>query len=146
MAFLIRSQRGISLVEVLVTLVILSLIGTIVWSVFFQGYRFSQKAVTKNMLQQEANLVVTNLTKIHQTSKQYSISTTDPDCTITVTYTKQDNSQQTQVFSKTGLCYSTDATGDFDPNTNDNFLKITIYDQKDPTNRVEMNAFLYRLK
>lgn len=143
---MIRCQRGISLVEVLVTLSILSLIGTIVWSVFFQGVNFSQRAVTKNTLQQEANFVITRLTKIHQTSIQYSISNNTPDCAITVLFTKQDTSQQTEVFSQTGFCYSTDVSGTFDPTTNDNNLKVTIYDQKDPNNKVEMNAFLYRLK
>lgn len=150
---MIRNQRGLSLVELLAVLAILSFLGTIIWSVFFQGYNFSKRAVTKNMLQQDANLIVTNLTKIHQTSEQYTISTTSsitnaPGCnTIKVSYTNQDNSDHTLSFDKTGFCYSTDVTGTFNPNEDNKInLKITIYDQEDPNNKVEVNAFLYRLK
>lgn len=145
MVLLIRTQRGITLVELLVTLAILSIIGTIIWSVFFQGYNFSQKAITKNRLQQEANMVIVNLTKIHQTSLVYSISNTD--CKITVNYTKKiDNSQQSQIFQGNGLCYATDVTGSFDPNQNDNDVKVTVYDQNDRNNKAEVDTFLYRLK
>ncbi|MDP4156097.1 MAG: type II secretion system protein [Bacillota bacterium] len=142
---MIRTQRGISLIELLVTLAILSVIGTIIWSVFFQGYKYSQKAVTKNRLQQEANLVIVNLTKIHQTSLVYSIN--NADCKITVNFTKkQNNSQQSQVFEGNGLCYTTDVTGNFDPNQNDNDVKVTVYDQNDRNNKAEVDTFLYRLK
>lgn len=145
MVLLIRTQRGITLIELLVTLAILSIIGTIIWSVFFQGYNFSQKAVTKNRLQQEANMVIVNLTKIHQTSLVYSISNTD--CKITVNYTKKiDNSQQSQIFQGNGLCYETNVTGSFDPNQNDNDVKVTVYDQNDRNNKAEVDTFLYRLK
>jgi prepilin-type N-terminal cleavage/methylation domain-containing protein len=145
MVFLIRTQRGITLIELLVTLAILSVIGTIIWSIFFQGYNFSQKSVTKNRLQQEANLVIVNLTKIHQTSLVYTIS--NSDCKITVNYTiKLDYSKQSQVFAGSGLCYTTDVTGSFDPNQNDNDIKVTVYDQNDRTNQAEVDTFLYRLK
>jgi prepilin-type N-terminal cleavage/methylation domain-containing protein len=145
MVFLIRTQRGITLIELLVTIAILSVIGAIIWSVFFQGFNFSQKSVTKNRLQQEANIVIVNLTRIHQTSLVYSISSSD--CKITVNYTKKvDNSQQSLVFEGDGLCYTTDMTGSFDPNQNDNDVKVTVYDQNDPTNKAEVDAFLYRLK
>ncbi len=149
---MIRTQRGLSVVELIVALAILSLVGIIIWSVFFQGYNFSQKAVTKNSIQQEANLIAANLTKIQQTSKSYTISTispprpNDPSCTtLKVEYTKQDNSNITLAFDKAGLCYSVDQTGTFDPKTNRN-IKLTIYAKNDSKNRVDMNIFLYRLK
>lgn len=145
MSRLIRTQRGITLVELLVTLGILSFIGTLIWGVYFQGFNYSQKSMMKNTLQQEANLVIVNLTKIHQTSSQYQISSSD--CNITVIYTSnQDHSQHTQIFSKNGLCYSTTVTGTFDPSQDDVNLTVTIYDQKDTNNKVDVNAFLYRLK
>jgi Tfp pilus assembly protein PilE len=163
MTFLLRTQRGITLVEVLSVLTILSLIGTIIWSVFFQGLSFSKKAETKNMLQQEANLITTNLTKIHQTSTKYEIeNTTDTNnhksegCKIIkVSYTKnKENSnmppfdQTLTPFDKAGICYSTDVKRVVEPLGSDNTLNILVkvWDQNDPSNFVQINAFLYRLK
>jgi type II secretory pathway component PulJ len=158
MEILIRNHRGISLVEVLVTLAILSLVGIIIWGVFFQGFSFSKKMESKNALQQEANLIITNLTKVHQTSTEYQISnTTDTenhkniDCKmISVTY-KTDNSGPTNTlpsFDRVGMCYSADVTRVIYPMGSDNFLKITIKieDENDRNNFVQMDAYLSRLK
>jgi type II secretory pathway pseudopilin PulG len=151
---LIRTQRGITLVELLVTLGILSFIGIIIWSVFFQGAAYSQKSSTKNAMQQEANIIITSLIKIHQTSDQYQINSSG--CKLTVTFTKN-NSIQTQDLSNSKFCISARivdvATGtvltgtDFiDPNGQDISYELTIKDANDSTNQVIENGTLYRLK
>jgi prepilin-type N-terminal cleavage/methylation domain-containing protein len=141
---MIRQQRGITLIELLATITILSFVGVIIWSIFFQGYTFSHKSMSKNSIQQEATIILTNLTKIHQTSKQYEISNTA--CTITVTITKQDSSIQSQEFKHTGLCISSSYTGLVIPEEDDIHLTLTIHEVSDPTNEVNVDSFLYRLK
>ncbi|MEH7255815.1 prepilin-type N-terminal cleavage/methylation domain-containing protein, partial [Neobacillus niacini] len=146
MVILLRTQRGITLIEVLVTLAILSFIGITVWNVFFQGYNFSQKSITKNTIQQEANLVITNLTNIHQTSKQYEIQSAA--CQITVNITNNDNSTKTMVFNDSRFCYSTLNTGLINPKLTSNRLMLTVSvsDRKVTSNKVDINTTLYRLK
>jgi prepilin-type N-terminal cleavage/methylation domain-containing protein len=153
MDILIRNQRGISLVELLVTLAILSLVGTIIWGVFFQGSSYSQKAATKNKLQQEANILITRMTKIHQTSDHYML--TSSDCETTVTYPDSDPPIPSVTFSNSQICFSVEIvnpstnipiTNPVYPNTQDSKLIGDIHDKNDPTDKVDIDLLLYRLK
>jgi prepilin-type N-terminal cleavage/methylation domain-containing protein len=141
---MIRDQRGVTLIELLVTLMILSSIGGIIWSVFFQGSKFTQNSISKNTTQQEANILITTLKRIHQTSKNYTVNSSA--CKVTVTATKQDNTTKNYEFKATNLCISIDHAGTVIPDNNDISIKLTIYDINNTNNRVEINAILYRLK
>jgi hypothetical protein len=135
----------------LVTLGILSFTGIIIWSVFFQGATYTQRASTKNELHQEANIVITKLTKIHQTSDQYQISNTG--CKLTVTI----NTNQIQEINNSKYCISVRLVNIdtnevlvenslVDPNNNDISFQLTIYDLDDNRNSIVENGILYRLK
>ena len=96
------NQRGITLIELLATLAILSIVSILIWSIFFQGTNYSNKAMTKNQMQQEANIIITNLTKIHQTSDSYDI-----DSSKTCSFTVNDNDKGlTEVFEHSQLSIS----------------------------------------
>jgi type II secretory pathway pseudopilin PulG len=151
---LIRTQRGITLVELLAALTILSFIGILIWSVFFQGSTYSLKSSTKNALQQEANIVITNLIKIHQTSDQYQINSNG--CKLTVTIIKN-SIPQTKELSNSKFCISINladtetgkvysASDPIDPNNYDIHFILTISDLNDNENRVVEDGILYRLK
>lgn len=145
-----KNQRGLTLVEVLATLVILSIAGVLIWSIFFQGLKFSQNAVSKNMMIQEANIVISNLKKIHQTSSEYNITSIPTDCEIVVedivdkaTNTPKPN----QVFNHTQLCISSSFTGVVDTKlSNEVPIDITIKDNDNLTNKVLVNTVLHRFK
>lgn len=96
-------ERGLTLIEVLTTLAILSFIGTIIWSVFIQGYRNSQQAISKNLILQEVNILISNLTNLHQKLDIYEI--TSENCTIKITNLKT-TPYQTQVFSNKNICFN----------------------------------------
>ena len=59
-----KNQRGITLIELLLTISIISFVGVLIWSVFFQGTEYSNTAITNNQMQQEANIIMTKITKI----------------------------------------------------------------------------------
>jgi prepilin-type N-terminal cleavage/methylation domain-containing protein len=141
---LLRKQDGLTLIELLITLAILSFTGSIVWSVFFQGINFSQTSISKNTIQQETNLIITNLKKIHQTSKEYTIN--NGTCTITVNATKADSSTQTYVFDHPSLCFQLDYTGLVQPDNEDVKLTITTSEKNDTNNKLEIKTILFRLK
>lgn len=139
-----HKERGFTLIEVLASILILSIIGVIIWNVFIQGSKYAKYSLSKNALQQEANYVITNLTRIHQTSTTYQISSSS--CQINVTYTKQDGTISTKLFDSQDICYSTNFTGTVNPNEDDINLTITLSDKKKSSSKVDISTILYRLK
>lgn len=146
-----KNERGITLIEGLATLVILSIIGVLIWNVFFQGYKYSQKAVSKNTMQQEANIIITTLTRIHQTSQEYTITNADGVIVITAT-----NPDQTIQFKDSRMNYWIKENEDevdeqereiksINPKTRKLELFIIIKDKHDSKNKVEIETLLYRL-
>ncbi|OLS41520.1 prepilin-type N-terminal cleavage/methylation domain-containing protein [Bacillus sp. MRMR6] len=147
---MLRHERGLTLVEVLATLTLLSVISIIIWSIFFQGYSFSQKAISKNFIQQETNLLITNLTTTHQTAKQYEILNSTDECKITVNIVNRDATTKTDVYSHPNMCFKFEiqnsVTNPVNPNLNNVRLKITTSDKSYPDNKITLNTFLYRVK
>jgi prepilin-type N-terminal cleavage/methylation domain-containing protein len=148
-----RDERGLTLIEVLVALAILSFLSVIIWSFFFQGYKFSQKAISKNMMIQETNILITNLTKIHQTIEKYAIKS--ENCNIKITNLKTTPPQE-QIFDYPSICFDLleinnvkgagPITIEPNKNGNDISLKISTRDKKNPDNSIIIDTFLYRVK
>ncbi|MEW9053299.1 MAG: type II secretion system protein [Neobacillus sp.] len=146
-------ESGLTLVELLATLVILSILGVIIWSIFFQGFSFSQKAISKNSMLQESNITITNLTRIHQTLTEYEIKS--ENCDILITNNKV-TPPQVQEFHHTSICFNLDIKVDstdkgtgpvtIKPNSNNVTLIITASDRKRPDNQIVLDTFLYRMK
>jgi prepilin-type N-terminal cleavage/methylation domain-containing protein len=143
-----KNERGLTLIEVLAAVTVLSIIGVIVWNAFFQGYEYSQTAVSKNTMNQEANLIITNLTRIHQTSESYTLSNIDNTIVLTVTKPepsktiKFEHSQMEFVIDLKGHSMTIDPTKTEDKKID---LTITIKDKNDSSNQVEVDTILYRL-
>ena len=139
-----RSEQGITLIELLMGMSLLIIVGSVVWSVFLQGLRFSNQAISKNNMLQEVNYTVARLVKIHQTADTYEIIS--EDCKITVLYTVSGYRQANEVFKHPQLCFQTNNNGAIDPNINDNSFRISIYSISEPDKKVELQKTLYRLK
>ncbi|MGG1677592.1 type II secretion system protein J [Neobacillus sp. NRS-1170] len=147
-----RDESGLTLVEVLATLAIFSMAAVIIWSVFFQGLNFSEKAISKNFMLQESNILVTNLKRVHQKLIKYEIRS--ENCTIKVT--DLTNPSQVQEFNHQSICFkileinnvsgSGPITIEPNKNANDVSLKISASDKNNQANSVTINTFLYRVK
>lgn len=61
----IHNQKGITLVEILAAIVIVSFLTVIVWRFFFQTIDYNSYAVTEQTLQQEANVILATLQAEH---------------------------------------------------------------------------------
>lgn len=150
-----RDESGLTLIEVLLTLSILSIISVIIWGVFFQGFNFSQKAMSKNFMLQESNLLITNLKKTHQTLVTYDIRSENCDIKVRNLTTTTTPAPE-QIFNHPNICFkileinNVTSSGPLtvNPNkiANDVSLKISASDKKNPGNVVTINTFLYRVK
>jgi prepilin-type N-terminal cleavage/methylation domain-containing protein len=154
MIHLRNNERGMSLIEVLLTLTILSIVGTVIWQAFFQGYQYSNNAVSKNLLQQEANLVITNLTRVHQSLEEYTIKSSngtieviDPSNSLIAKYT--DSRFDYGVFITSPDSDPIELTNQSvtPSNKGQNLnIKVIITEKRNSNNKVEVATLLYRLK
>lgn len=146
-------ERGLTLIEVLASLAILSFISVIIWSVFFQGYKYSQNAISKNSILQEVNILTSNITKLHQSLETYEISS--ENCSIKITDLKMSPHTE-QLFSNTKICFKileiNNVSGagptTVEPNKsgNDVSLKISASDKNNSQNDITVKTYLYRIK
>ncbi|MFP3323716.1 prepilin-type N-terminal cleavage/methylation domain-containing protein [Planococcus sp. SIMBA_160] len=68
---MVRSQKGITLVELLAALTLVSIVVAIAWTALSTGMQHTASEVTKTQLQQEANLIITKLTNEHRKNDLY---------------------------------------------------------------------------
>lgn len=61
----LKNEKGLTLVEVLATLVLFSIIAITIWNFFFQTINHNEREVTQNQLQREANLIVNTIQNFH---------------------------------------------------------------------------------
>ena len=81
-----KNQRGVTLIEVLATLTIMSLFGGIVYGVFINGMNYSSKAKDTVSIQQEANYVLTILKEMQEKKDSYTVSVSQDHGTVSSDY------------------------------------------------------------
>ncbi|WP_231687986.1 type II secretion system protein [Bacillus sp. FJAT-27251] len=141
-----KNEQGITLVEVLATILILSIAGTIIWQVFFQGYQYSQRALSKNKMLQEVNIISTNILRTHQTEEQYQLKMLTSGCGISLSA-----NGHTEIFDHNEICISFNQNGIPDvikPNVEHAELPFVLraWERTNIENKVELEARLYRMK
>lgn len=87
-------ERGITLVELLATLVLTFIVGSVVFSVTMSAINNYQQSEVQSQVQSDLNRFVAHLTDIHQTHKQYTITRVDSS-----TYTIQLPDDQQYTFN-----------------------------------------------
>lgn len=70
----LKQQKGVSLVEVLATIIILSIVMTIIGRTLSSGLFFSDKAEKDAKIQQQTNYIVAVLKETHENGKPYDIT------------------------------------------------------------------------
>ncbi|MEC1521776.1 prepilin-type N-terminal cleavage/methylation domain-containing protein [Neobacillus niacini] len=153
-----ENERGVTLIELLAVVSIISIIGVVIWGVFFQGIQYSQKSFSKNFMIQETNIILTNLIKNHQTVKSYDIE--NPSCKIVIKsrLTADPTVYETVEYSHPKICINLEikqadgsvikSKSNIIPSqaSGDTTLTIIASDKVDPANKVSIEAQLYRLK
>lgn len=140
-----KNEHGLTLVEVLATMVIFSLVAILVWNVFFQSTDYSKKAISKNQIQQEANIIISNLNAIHKRSTEYTVISNS--CSFSVQYTAK-NVKKTETFENNQMCIklSSNSSNPVNPKTTKVEIELMIEEKDNPDNKVQIHTLLSRLK
>ncbi|WP_019413854.1 prepilin-type N-terminal cleavage/methylation domain-containing protein [Paenisporosarcina sp. TG20] len=67
------NEKGLTLLEVLASLVLVSLVVALAMTTFNIGVKYNVIETTKTKMQQESNLIVSTLMNVHRTEKCYDI-------------------------------------------------------------------------
>ncbi|MGG3798292.1 PilW family protein [Metabacillus fastidiosus] len=130
-----KNENGLTLVEVLVGLAILSIVMVILGGLLIDGFKNSDKSEKITTLQQEANLIITELRNIHWKNENYIIHF-NKDSIITeksqITLNEKYN-YKFEKFDKTENKYI-DMTGELTSQEMNNLpIKLTISYEDDAT-------------
>ncbi|MEH7384536.1 prepilin-type N-terminal cleavage/methylation domain-containing protein [Bacillus sp. JJ1521] len=69
----LRNNGGITLIELLATLAIFSMVSILIYGVLINGMNYSEKSKDNVSRQQEMNILVTTITKAHESYSSYEI-------------------------------------------------------------------------
>lgn len=79
----LKGEKGITLIEMMATMVILFVIGGMFYAVLTQTFTNFHTSEEKITVRQEANLIIAQLTNIHQKSEGYTIEMSTDDSFFT---------------------------------------------------------------
>ncbi|GKV66540.1 MULTISPECIES: PilW family protein [unclassified Sporosarcina] len=87
-----KNQKGMTLVEVLATLILLSLVAGVIWTTVSIASQFNISETSNLRLQQEANYIISQLQQVHRNCFTY-------DLTISKNEVRVDNCMEDKVTS-----------------------------------------------
>jgi prepilin-type N-terminal cleavage/methylation domain-containing protein len=151
-------EAGVTLVELLATLTILSLLVVLTYGVLMNGINYSKMSSENTSLQREANLLTNTITKLHETEISYEIILdTNPNATKISLNGKDSFGTLTRSFEFSDSKYEYslyDYSSSVEtPLTNLNtikssepfYLKIVIRNKKDINQKYEVKTIISRL-
>lgn len=106
---MVQNEKGVTLIELLAALTIFGIFSAIIWAFFFQSFQVNKVEMTKNSLQQEANLIINTLQEVHRNSESYLI-VIDDFKTLEIT----PDSEGSYLFNKSGVLYEISSTNSFE--------------------------------
>ncbi|MFD2639233.1 type II secretion system protein [Piscibacillus salipiscarius] len=95
-----KDERGITLVELLATLTLMFIVGSVVFSVTLSTINHYQQSEIESQVQSDLNRFIAHLTDIHQTHKQYDLTRIDSS-----TYVVRMSEDQSYTFDGHGGIY-----------------------------------------
>lgn len=67
------NQKGVTLIELLVTLTVFSIVIGVVYSALFNTINYNNKTFSKVTIQQEANIFLSQFSNVHLYNKKYNV-------------------------------------------------------------------------
>lgn len=151
------NQKGITLVELLAALLLVSVIAAIAWNALSIGFKHTAVETSKTQLQQEANLIVTKLINEHRRNDHYYLKTSGTSLEIQTCNDSAAGSvcdgfvrltDSNYLYSGTidGIPFANwDPLTKIDPKTKNVNLVLKVADSIKPTRSVEVKTSLTRI-
>lgn len=79
---MIDNEDGMTLVEVLASLILITLASGIIWTTVSVATKFNVGETTSLKIQQEANYIISELQRVHRTCEEYSLTITQSEVSI----------------------------------------------------------------
>lgn len=141
----ILNNKGLSLIEVLATLTLLSIIGGLVFGVLLNSMHIFKHESDSNDIKQEANLISNQLTTFYKIYGDFEV-VEDGD-SILVYAPNKDDSKEVRDFSipeyKITVLTSDNNSGS---TYNTRKIEIKIIENKDKSNEFVLNSSISRIK
>jgi prepilin-type N-terminal cleavage/methylation domain-containing protein len=147
----LSNENGITLIELLATLAIVSFVSILLYGVLMDGFNYSKKSKEKVSLQQEMNIVVTSITKFHESYGSYEIKVDGPNSSkIQLIGTDKTIELSNPSYEYSLIDYKGVTETPFSPTTTVSttqplYLKIIIKDKKQPSQTYEVKTIISRL-
>jgi type II secretory pathway pseudopilin PulG len=145
---LIKNQVGITLIEVLATLTILSFLMVIVYNVFFNGLNYSSQAKDTVSIQQEANYLLTLLKELHENEDFYTVTVEEDHQTVTINEISVNNPQflyQVCNLNDPSPCNEQNTIVIENPAKESFYVRIVLTSKNNPDLTYEVKTILSRL-
>ncbi|WP_163101776.1 type II secretion system protein [Peribacillus alkalitolerans] len=149
-----REEKGLTLIELLISFAILGILITITSSALINSMNYSKKATSNVLLQQEANYILSELTNYHETTKKYTV---EMDRNPKANFIKiTDQNGVTNTISNPQFNYSITLIGtsssqplQFEVNQNAVnkilHIRLLIEDNQDSSNQFEVKTILSKM-
>jgi prepilin-type N-terminal cleavage/methylation domain-containing protein len=153
----LTNENGFTLIEVLATLAIVSFISILLYGVLLNGFDYSKKSKEKVSLQQEMNIVVTSITKFHESYESYDIKvdgsnsskiqllTKNPDGTVKKIIELSDSNYEYSLIDYKGTTETPFPLTTSVSTAQPLYIKIIIKDKKHPSQTYEVKTIIARL-
>lgn len=138
------NEKGLTLVELLAGIVILAIISLCLWSIFHNSMNHNNREVSKNQLQQEANIIINTIQNLHTKHKITQLVVDENNSSFTIYYSdrNQNNIIKNSTFNKRNIKYEFCAFTD--PDTN---KKCVLSNKIFPESATEVSQYFgFKLK
>lgn len=141
---MIKKQNGMTLIEVLATLVLTSLVIMLIWTTVTISMKYNLAETKKLRMQQEANYIITKIQDIHRTKECYQITNTANEIVIEgcenedFTLSLRSDYQFGSVFAK--------GVEIVRPEEEDLSITLVLMDKENKTRYIEIETIITRYK
>lgn len=143
------NQKGLSLIEVLATLALLSIVSGLVFGVLINSLDIFEHESESNDVKQEANLVSNQLTTFYKMNGNYS-AITDVNGVLNISTVKNDTTTEIRKFKIPDYVIDVEPDNSTDGESSKGSytsidIKISIYEIDNPENSFTLNSNISRI-
>lgn len=142
-------EKGMTLIEVIVTLLLVSLVGGIIWTLMMTSMKYNIVETKKLQMQQEANNIVTQIQTFHRKCKTYEM-TVNPESVSLFNCTSSNSAKSlADVYMTTNYNYSSFPNQKIVDTLNADAkmeLTLTVQDPKKTSLKVVVETVISRYK